>query len=258
MSWNGFRGVAKRLDDIDLPKLGKRLGVGEDELHAFIDVETRGSGFDYSGRLIMLPERHRFYQNLRGAELQLAIKRGLAYKTWGSKPYPRTADECYALLNRMMEINETAALKSCSWGLGQVMGENHIAAGYDTVQEMVRAFMNDEEAHLEAAVNFILYHKLDDELRRHDWAGFAKGYNGPAYKKNRYDEKLATAFTKWKRIKDTPYSEAAAEPPAVNKPAEQSSPMPPAQVEKKLSVRWIILPAVAAVLVFLIAKGLFQ
>ena len=45
-NFNGFKGAAKRIEDIDLPRLGVQIGVGEDELHAFMDAETRGSGFD--------------------------------------------------------------------------------------------------------------------------------------------------------------------------------------------------------------------
>jgi hypothetical protein len=32
-----------------------------------------------------------------------------------------------------------------------------------------------------------------DDLRRGDWRGFAKGYNGPAYEQNDYHNKLARA-----------------------------------------------------------------
>ena len=49
MNWNGFKGAAKRIDDIDLPKIGAQIGVGEDEIHALLDVESAGSGFDGKG-----------------------------------------------------------------------------------------------------------------------------------------------------------------------------------------------------------------
>jgi hypothetical protein len=86
------------------------------------------------------------------------------------------------------------------------MGFNHLLAGYKTVEDMVRAFMADEEAHLQAAVRFIKASRLDDDLRRHDWKGFAFGYNGSHYAINAYDQKLATAFAKWSRISDTPFT----------------------------------------------------
>lgn len=197
-----FRGAAKRLDDIDLPKLGARIGVGEDEIHAFLDVETRGHGFDDLGRPIILFEPHVFYRNLGGTKLNQAVREGLAYRRWGTKPYPK---DSYPRLVKACAIDESAALKSCSWGLGQVLGENHEAAGFTTVQDMIAAMMADEEAQLEASVNFIIANHLDDELRAHNWAGFANGYNGSSFRKNRYDVKLAEAFAKWSRIKDTRY-----------------------------------------------------
>lgn len=214
-----FKGAAKRIDDIDLPKLGHLLGVGEDEIHAFIDAETSGSGFDTKGRPKMLFEPHVFYKQLSGDARSRAVKQGLAYATWGQKPYPA---DSYPRLLLAMDIDETAALKSASWGLGQVLGVNHKAAGFPTVQAMVAAMMEDEENHLLASVNFILANKLDDELRAHDWAGFARGYNGPAYKKNGYDRKLREAFEKWSRIKDTPWT-----PPGAADPIPSPKPTPP-------------------------------
>ena len=196
-----FKGTAKRLDDVDLPKLGKILGVGEDELHAFIDVETRGSGFDEQGRPRILFERHKFYKYLPKSKRAEAVKAGLASTTAGG--YGKESDQ-YPKLERAMKIDQKAALYACSWGLGQIMGFNHALAGYDTVEAMIESFKEDEENHLASAVAFIKNTGLDDELRAHRWAAFAKGYNGVDYKRNRYDEKLAEAFRKWSRIKDTP------------------------------------------------------
>ena len=215
-----FKGRAKRLDDIDLPKLGAKLGVGEDELHAFIDVETRGSGFDGEGRPRILFERHKFHQYVPANKLVAAVNAGLASKTPGG--YGKESDQ-YPKLMRAIAIDREAALKSCSWGLGQVMGFNHKLAGYATVEDMVTAFMDDEENHLAASVAFILANNLDDELRRHDWAGFARGYNGSNYAINDYDTKLRDAYAKWSRIKDTPYNPGSAPAPT---PPKTTEPLP--------------------------------
>ena len=167
-----FRGRAKRLDDIDLPKLGYQLGVGEDEIHAFIDVESRGCGFDSAGRPCILFERHKFHKYVPAAKRSAAVKAGLASTAPGG--YGAESDQ-YPKLLRAMAIDERAALMSCSWGLAQIMGFNHALAGYGSVEAMVLAFMDDEENHLKAAVEFIMAARLDDELRRHDWQGFAAG-----------------------------------------------------------------------------------
>lgn len=217
-----FTGPAKRLDDLDLPRIGAMIGVGEDEIHAFIEVETKGGGFDAQNRPKILFEPHLFYKHLAaGARRDQAVKARLACKSWGQLPYGKESEQ-YPKLVRALAIDQTAALKSCSWGLGQVLGENHVAAGYDTVQAMVADFTLDEDNHLEAAIRFIKANGLDDELRRHDWAAFARGYNGPGYRKNGYDTKLAAAFRKWQGIRDTPWS--ASPPPPGYAP---SRPKPP-------------------------------
>jgi hypothetical protein len=207
-----FRGAAKRIEDEDLPREGARIGVGEDEIHAVLDVEAAGSGFDAAGRPKMLPEPHVFYKRLQKRapeKLAAAVGAGLAYRKWGEKPYDKGTNARYDRLRRMMEIDVVAALESCSWGLGQVMGYHWAMLGYDSPQSMVHAFMQDEDAHLKAMVDFIIANDLDDELRRHDWAGFARGYNGPGYRKNRYDTKLAARFAWWQSKPDTPYKRAA-------------------------------------------------
>lgn len=223
-----FQGPAKKLDDIDLPKLGYELGVGEDELHAFIDVETRGGGFDNLGRPRILFERHIFYRELPKEKRQAAVNAGLASKSPGG--YGKESEQ-YGKLGRAMLIDKEAALRSCSWGLAQIMGFNHKLAGYATVDEMIEDFIQDEENHLAAAVRFIKAAGLDDELRGRNWAAFAKGYNGPNYRINRYDEKLTEAFAKWQRVKDTPWTPGAApvSPAPAPKPAPKETPIYPEQ-----------------------------
>ncbi len=220
--FRNFRGAATNLDDIDLPKIGARIGVGEDELHAVLDVETSGGAWDRQGRPKILFEPHVFYRNLSGAERTNAVKAGLAYPKWGEKPYPA---DSYPRLVQAIAIDETAALKAASWGLGQILGENFHMAGFDTPQAMVLAFLDDAEPQLNAMVSFIIAAGLDDDIRRHDWSGFARGYNGAGYAKNRYHLKLATAFAKWAKIKDTPWTPADAIAAANDNAAIDASPV---------------------------------
>ncbi|WP_392338870.1 N-acetylmuramidase domain-containing protein [Loktanella salsilacus] len=202
-----FAGAGKRLDDWDLPVIGARIGVGEDHVHAVIDVEAAGSGFDEEGRVRMLFEPHVFYRELGpGLERDRAVAAGLAYPRWGQRAYPR---DSYPRLLAAIAINENAALRSASWGLGQIMGFNALLAGYPDARAMVTAFIVDEELHLAAMVAFIIASGLDDELRRRDWSGFARGYNGASYAVHGYHTKLAAAYAKWARIPDTPIPEAA-------------------------------------------------
>lgn len=218
----GFVCDAARLTDYDLPRVGHLIGVGEDEIHAVMDVEASGGGFDRLRRPKMLFESHVFYRCLPEAKRARAVSLGLAYKAWKPGAYPT---DSYPRLAQAMAIDETAALKACSWGLGQILGENYVAAGYGTPQAMVIAFCDLGEAeHLEAMIRFIKAKRLDDELRRHDWAGFARGYNGASYARHGYDKKLAAAFAKWSRIKDTPWTPGQVDPPPPFIPAAPAKP----------------------------------
>lgn len=197
-----FKGKAKRIEDIDLPLIGREIGVGEDEVHAVLDVESAGSGFDKQGRPKMLFEPHIFWRELGpGPKRDKAAAQGLAYPRWKPGAYPK---DSYPRLAQAMTIDEDAALRSASWGLGQIMGFNCKLAGYPTAEGMAMHFLDDEDRHLTAMIRFIKAKGLDKHLRTHNWSAFAEGYNGKGFKKNGYDRKLAEAFAKWQRIKDTP------------------------------------------------------
>lgn len=194
-----FKGRGKRLDVWDYGRIGRLIGVGEDEIRAVVEVEAAGSGFDSEGRIKMLFEPHVFWRELAEGKRALAVTQGLAYRRWGERPYPR---DSYPRLEAAMKVDRPAALRSASWGLGQIMGFNCRAAGYLTAADMVDAFVDDEEKHVEAMVRFILSEGLDDDLRRHDWSGFARGYNGAGYAQHGYHTKLAAAYAKWRARPD--------------------------------------------------------
>lgn len=214
LKYPDFRGPAKPIDDIDLPRRGHEIGVGEDELHAFIETETSGSGFDAQRRPKILFEPHKFFANLGpGPKRDLAVKLGLAYRNWGEQKYP---SDSYPRLIAAMKIDERAALMSASWGMGQVMGSNYPSLGYASVQDMVNECCEDEENHVEQMIRFIKANGIDDDLRAlaalkrptlpSDCITIVRVYNGSGYAKNDYHTKFAKNHNKWRKIKDTPYT----------------------------------------------------
>ncbi len=254
-----FKGRAKRLEDVDLPRIGHEIGVGEDVIHAIIDVEAPKAGFDPEGRPRILFEPHIFYRELGpGAKRDEAVRQGLAYKTWRKGTYgPESAQ--YGKLERALKIDETAALKSCSWGRSQIMGFNHLLAGYAAVQIMVREFCDDEDNHIEAMVRFLKTRKirgvsLDEYLRRidrlkrpstaADWAPVAEGYNGSAYATHDYHGRLAKAHNWWRLRPDTPWSPGMTAPDVTLPAGEIVSAHPelpepePAPLDKPEPVRY--------------------
>lgn len=190
-----FRGPARPLTDSDVWIIAGYLGVHVAAIRAVLAIESAGRGFGLDKRPIILNEPHIFFRELTSAaKRQQAVAEGLAYQRQGMKPYPKTQAERYAWLDKAMEIDEEAALKSCSWGLGQVMGFNYRVAGFSTVQEFVAAMTASEGAHLYAMARFIVSNNLQGHLRSLSWADFARGYNGAGYAANKYDTKLDAAY----------------------------------------------------------------
>lgn len=166
------------------------LGVDPATVWAMLSVETLGRGFLPDRRPQILFERHIFH-GLTGGQWDQSnpdISNALPgdYGPSGAAQYPR--------LGRAVALDQDAALKSASWGLGQVMGENFAVAGFADVGSMVTAMAASEDAQLAAVVGFITANRLDKALQNQDWAGYARGYNGASYAKNSYDTKLAQSY----------------------------------------------------------------
>lgn len=194
-----FIGPGTKLQDNDISDIAEEIGVEESALRAVLSVETGGSGFDKLNRPKALFERHIFFRELTSQlnkQIQ-AVDEKLAYRKWGELPYPKTSDGVYDEIERALVIDEEAALRSTSWGLGQIMGNNFKAAGCQSVQDMVQQAVESEANQLRQMVNFMKSNNILPKLANKDWAGFARAYNGPAYETNQYDKKLETAYNKF-------------------------------------------------------------
>lgn len=194
-----FSGAGARLSGEDFARVAAKIGCDERAIRAVTAVEARGSGFDAKARPIILTEPHVFYRVLKAkdkAKLDKAVSLGLAYPKWGTKPYPGSQDARYALLEQMMQIDEEAGLMACSWGIGQVLGENYKLCGFPSARALVEKCIESEGGQLEVMAAFIIGKGLSKHIRDHDWAAFAYGYNGSGYKQNDYDGKLKRAYAK--------------------------------------------------------------
>lgn len=186
-----FTGTARPLTAAGIKNAAAIVGASEAHIWAVLAVESKGFGFLPDRRPQILFERHIFARLTDGrftgkAPAEISHPEGGGY-LGGALEYDRLA--------RAAKLDETAALKSASWGLPQLMGFNHDKALLPSVQFMVRVFCDDEDAHLSAMAHFIQADKaMRAALQANDWAGFARRYNGPAFAKNRYDSKLAEAY----------------------------------------------------------------
>lgn len=166
-----------------------KLGCDAPTLWALLHVETLGCGFQPDRRPKILFERHIFH-HLTGGQYDVSAP-DISQPTPGG--YGASGAHQYDRLAAAIALDETAALSSASWGLGQIMGGNHATAGYPTVQAMVTAFVGDEAAQLAAMAAFIAASNLADDVASGNWANYALHYNGHDYAKNQYDTRLASA-----------------------------------------------------------------
>jgi len=168
------------------------LNIKLPQLLAVVTVETSGCGCFADRRPTILFERHIFSKQTGG---KFDAKHpGISNRIPGG--YSNGAAE-YNRLANAVQLDRAAALKSASWGLGQVMGFNFNSAGYDSVETMVQKNMQSEDEQLLAMAKFLKASSLDRPLAAQDWTSFARGYNGPSFARNLYDSKLAAAFQRY-------------------------------------------------------------
>lgn len=187
----GFRGAARLIEGPG-PWLAAaaELGCELAAIRAVAEVESRGAAFLPSGRPPVLFERHVFHR-LTGGRFDAQAPGVSAAKAGG---YGAGGEAQHARLAEAMRLDREAALKAASWGRFQIMGFNAALCGWEDVESFVADLCDDEAAQLDAFAGFVRGARLDRHLRAKDWAGFARGYNGPGYARNRYDAKLAEAY----------------------------------------------------------------
>jgi len=197
MGWNVTS--SKKLSKADIIAEANDLNIEPAALKAVIDVEAAGEGFDKQGRPTILFEPHIFWDELGKIHYytkrtELAKKhKGLLSQKWDKSLY-RIGGSSHDKLKIGADLHWEAAHKSASWGLGQIMGFNAQKIGYATLKDFIDDMYESEAKQLKAMGMFLKANGLISKLQRHDWAGFARGYNGSAYAKNQYDTKLAAAY----------------------------------------------------------------
>jgi hypothetical protein len=182
-------GLRTPLATADFVQAATSLGCDVAAIRAVAAVESSRKAFDELGRPTILYERHLFHRLTNGAFDRQAPD--ISNRESGG--YGRFSEQ-YQKLERAYALAADAALKACSWGMFQILGQNHVAAGFGSVVDYVRAMCQTEGDHLKAFVKFIQANAgMHAALRDHDWTTFARHYNGPEFHKNHYDTRLAEA-----------------------------------------------------------------
>lgn len=195
--------MSKELTDNDFIDSAKILKCDVAAIKAVAEVESSGSGFLQDGTIKVLFEGHIFYKYSNGAFADSHPT--LCYPHWSRKFYATGANADIrghkerGRLHDAMLLDEKAALMSASYGKFQVMGFNYTHCGFKNINDFFNVIQLNEGEQIKSFCKYILDVGLDDELRNHEWGAFAYKYNGPEYKKNRYDLKLAAAWVKYSK-----------------------------------------------------------
>ena len=190
----------RRLTIADYTGAANALGVDVPAVQAVASVESAGSGFGPDGLPTIRYELHRF-QAKTGRRFHLThphlsqptLSAGAPYhngKQW--REYSMLYSAMLLRYNGVSMIEE--AIESTSWGRFQIMGENWSALGWPSALAFASDMYVSEANQLSAFVKFVRNKGLDKALKNHDWAAFARGYNGPLYAVNHYDTNLRQAF----------------------------------------------------------------
>lgn len=163
-------------------------------------TESGGRPFrtvDGEQRPPIAPEPHVFYRLLSGAERDRAVTLGLAHPRSGGVPVPASCRGRYDFLARMAAINVEAAHAATSRGWGQVMGHHAERLGFVSAVRMAGTCLTAEgqtdvaRAYLE---EFGLLTPLRNLPDRASAERFAKGCNGPAWRRNDDASRLIAAW----------------------------------------------------------------
>lgn len=173
---------------------------------AIIDVESGGRVYyvvDGQNRPAILFEPHLFGRRLTEGALTEALRLGLATKSQKKNKYPKSQKERWAqiaaaqALCQRHGLPDTIAFECASYGVGQVLGSHWKALGFADFSAFYDRMMSGAEGQIDIMLKYIVVNNMDDELRDGRWAGFFRGYNGPAYARLGYDRKIEAALIRY-------------------------------------------------------------
>lgn len=197
-----------------LEEKASQLGISPSSSAAVLITETKGLGFGIDGKMVIRFEACSFYdiwgikhpeefsnyfqcdkpndKFRSSATDQFAEYHGDHFKEWKVFEFARNLDE-------------EAAMKSISMGLGQIMGFNYDKIGYISVKEMFDSMSNSLTSQLDAFFSALSYKdkyadkSCLDELKSNNYVAFAGCYNASGQDEI-YGSKMAQAAKVYQEV----------------------------------------------------------
>lgn len=186
---------AATFDEIN--KVAYRLGASPRQLRAFAKVESSGGGWDDTGLLKCLWERHYLWRRIKLALPLISDPKPGGYTI--DDDHDGICDSWEKLADAACRFGFSIAAECASFGRFQIMGAHWKALGYIGVGDFVWRLSRDELAHYVAFARYIEVNGLKPALRAvsSDPAAckaIALAYNGKRALEAGYHMKIARAF----------------------------------------------------------------
>lgn len=105
----------------------------------------------------------------------------------------------WTTLTNMRRKNYDGADMATFWGMFQIGGFAYRQCGCESVRRFVELMSRSEFDQLELFAAYVVNTNYVEYIRKKDWAGFARRYNGPSYASRGYHTKMAKAYAKFKK-----------------------------------------------------------
>lgn len=190
--------ISKKLGEAHKTMLAVEAGVKPAMLKAFFAVEGSGVGFsDFTGLMLIQFEPTWMDYFTKGTKV---VNRA----AWINNGVSNQAIE-YAAFNKAKKDNASAALKSTSIGIGQVMGFHYKRLGFNNPLSMWNYATISEYNQAKMVVNFIKTDKiLYQAVKDLNFSVIAERYNGAGFRELAerlnivpYDEQLRRAYERF-------------------------------------------------------------
>lgn len=193
---------AIKLTEEDFKAAADSLRVDPATIHAVVEIEAGPShnGFWAEEQPVINFSLSLFrrYAKANGTDLEKYTKSyPQVFKAASKAKYGSQMAAVQARLDGAMSIDSVAAIKATYWGMFQIGGFNWKKCGASSPQDFAKRMMRSEHEQMQLFINFLRFTGLDEPLRSHDWARFARGYNGASYARHGYHKRLARAYKKY-------------------------------------------------------------
>jgi hypothetical protein len=187
---------AIRISQADIDDMAQRYGVTTRQIRAVAKVESSGRGWDNTGLLACLYERHYGWKRFRILNQLLSNPAPGGYTI--DVDNDGINDSWEKVADAALTFREPGKAFECaSWGSFQIMGAWWQELGYESVIDFVWQMSRGEPAHYDAFFRYLRRFNLIGALRKVDGnpancTALAVGYNGKNQKG--YDSRIAAAF----------------------------------------------------------------